>query len=81
MISRGNYPGPYNPGPDGQGLIPTCDAAGEIVAVGEGVEEWKTGDRVHSLFFEDWLTGPAKVLHETCRCSICMTGVFLLLSD
>jgi NADPH:quinone reductase-like Zn-dependent oxidoreductase len=61
MVSQGIYPGPYNPGPDGQGLIPTSDGAGEIVAVGEGVSEWKTGDRVHSLFFEDWVTGPIKV--------------------
>ncbi|QRV75909.1 Zinc-binding dehydrogenase [Ceratobasidium sp. AG-Ba] len=57
---RGIYPGPYSTGPDGQGLILGCDGAGEIVAVGEGVDEWKQGDRVHSLFFEDWQTGPIK---------------------
>ncbi|KAF8761655.1 Zinc-binding dehydrogenase [Rhizoctonia solani] len=30
--------------PDGQGLIPSCDGAGEVVAVGEGVTQWKKGD-------------------------------------
>ena len=33
------------------------DAAGEIVAVGDGVSEWKSGDRVASLFFQDWADG------------------------
>ncbi len=33
------------------------DAAGEIVAVGEGVTDLKPGDRVASLFFQDWADG------------------------
>ncbi|ELU40865.1 zinc-binding dehydrogenase domain-containing protein [Rhizoctonia solani AG-1 IA] len=33
-------------GPDGQGLIPTSDGAGEVVALGDGVTQWKKGDRV-----------------------------------
>lgn len=36
------------------GRIPMSDGAGEIVAVGEGVEQWKAGDRVMSLYFRDW---------------------------
>ncbi|QRV75868.1 Zinc-binding dehydrogenase [Ceratobasidium sp. AG-Ba] len=65
---RGQYPGPYNPGPDGEGLIPASDGAGEVVAVGQGVSQWKVGDRVHSLFFETWFTGPITdehALHTT----------------
>ncbi|CAE6478107.1 unnamed protein product [Rhizoctonia solani] len=59
LITNKNYLGPYKPnGPDGQGLIPSCDGAGEIVALGEGVTGWKEGDRVHSLFYETWLDGP-----------------------
>ncbi|KAF8708109.1 Zinc-binding dehydrogenase, partial [Rhizoctonia solani] len=46
LISREQYPGPYSTGPDGQGLIPSCDGAGEVVAVGEGVTRWKKGDRL-----------------------------------
>ncbi|EUC61974.1 zinc-binding dehydrogenase domain protein, partial [Rhizoctonia solani AG-3 Rhs1AP] len=38
---RETYVGPpeRSTGPDGQGLILTCDGAGEIVALGEGVTE------------------------------------------
>jgi NADPH:quinone reductase-like Zn-dependent oxidoreductase len=37
-------------GPSRAGLIPSSDAAGEIVAVGEGVVAYKVGDRVISTF-------------------------------
>ncbi|CAE6480436.1 unnamed protein product [Rhizoctonia solani] len=53
--SLGQYPGgAFTTGPDRGGLIPTSDGAGEIVAVGEGVDGWGIGDRVHSLFSEAW---------------------------
>ena len=39
--------------------IPMSDGAGEILAVGEGVDTWQIGDRVMSLFFPKWLDGPA----------------------
>ncbi|ELU36565.1 zinc-binding dehydrogenase domain-containing protein [Rhizoctonia solani AG-1 IA] len=55
------YRGIYSNGPDGQGHVPLSDGAGEVVAVGEGVTQWKKGDRVHSLFFETWCEGPNKV--------------------
>jgi NADPH:quinone reductase-like Zn-dependent oxidoreductase/pimeloyl-ACP methyl ester carboxylesterase len=45
------------------GFTPLSDAAGEIIAVGQGVTEWKAGDRVTSTFFQAWdggrLTLPA----------------------
>ncbi|KAF8672823.1 Zinc-binding dehydrogenase [Rhizoctonia solani] len=63
MINKGQYPGPLSTGPDGQGLIPSCDGAGEVVAVGEGVTQWRKGDRVHSLFFETWFDGPIQDEH------------------
>ena len=37
--------------------IPGSDGAGEVTAVGEGVTQFKAGDRVTSLFFQDWLDG------------------------
>lgn len=43
------------PTPDGR--IPMSDGAGEVIAVGEGVTKWKTGDRVISLFFPNWQSG------------------------
>ncbi|GAB1527059.1 hypothetical protein RhiTH_010234, partial [Rhizoctonia solani] len=61
LISKGLYPGPYSTGPDGQGLIPSCDRAGEVVTVGEDVTQWKKGGRVHSLFYETWFDGPVQV--------------------
>ncbi len=38
-------------------FTPLSDAAGEIVAVGAGVTEWKPGDRVTSAFFQNWSGG------------------------
>ncbi|KAF8609755.1 zinc-type alcohol dehydrogenase-like protein [Ceratobasidium sp. AG-I] len=60
MISRKQYPTSFSTGPDGGGLIPLCDGAGEVVAVGDGVSEWKKGDRVQSICMEGWLSGPLK---------------------
>jgi len=39
------------------GRIPMSDGAGEVVSVGEGVTRWKSGDRVMSLFYPNWLEG------------------------
>src|SRR5690625_2436125 len=37
--------------------IPMSDGAGEVIAVGEGVDEFSVGDHVVSTFFPDWLDG------------------------
>ncbi len=39
------------------GLVPLSDGAGEIVAVGDGVQRWQVGDRVAGCFFRDWESG------------------------
>jgi len=39
------------------GLVPASDAAAEVVAVGEGVEIFKPGDRVISAFNPRWFGG------------------------
>jgi NADPH:quinone reductase-like Zn-dependent oxidoreductase len=38
--------------------IPCSDGAGEVVAVGDGVERVKTGDQVCGIFMQRWLDGP-----------------------
>ncbi len=38
--------------------VPNSDAAGEVTAVGEGVDGVAVGDRVASCFFADWEDGP-----------------------
>jgi NADPH:quinone reductase-like Zn-dependent oxidoreductase len=77
MISQQMHAGPYATGPDGKGLIPTCDGAGEIVAVGDGASGWKNGDRVHSTYYEDWLTGPIKVICSKRYAYKCKTSLTL----
>ncbi len=37
--------------------IPMADGAGEVIAVGAGVDEFAVGDSVVSTFFPDWLDG------------------------
>jgi len=43
--------------PVADGLIPLSDGAGEVVAVGEGVAEFRPGDAVVSTFHPKWLDG------------------------
>jgi NADPH:quinone reductase-like Zn-dependent oxidoreductase len=38
-------------------VIPLSDGAGEVVATGPGVTQFKVGDRVASTFFQGWTTG------------------------
>src|SRR5437763_16975853 len=37
--------------------VPLSDGAGEVVAVGEAVTRWKSGDRVCPIFTQGWLEG------------------------
>ncbi len=48
--------GVYNPHPNFP-AIPLSDGAGEISAVGEGVTQWKVGDRVCPIFMQGWIEG------------------------
>lgn len=41
--------------------IPMSDGAGVVEAVGEGVTDFKVGDKVVSTFFPGWLNGEAEV--------------------
>lgn len=53
MIMRGEYGEPkVSP------LVPVSDCAGEIVSVGEDVDDYSAGDRVAGCFFQNWESGP-----------------------
>jgi len=41
--------------------IPMSDGAGEVVAVGEGVNEFAIGDHVVSTFFPSWQEGQPEI--------------------
>ncbi len=51
MVISGNY------GKLDLPRVPLSDGAGEILAVGEGVVQWKPGDRVAGTFFQNWIRG------------------------
>ncbi|NIH85481.1 alcohol dehydrogenase catalytic domain-containing protein [Amycolatopsis granulosa] len=53
MVLDGNYPLPISPG-----VVPGCEGAGEVVAVGDGVNRVRPGDRVAATVFPRWLDGP-----------------------
>ncbi len=53
-------------GADKSGRVPGYDAAGDVVAVGKQVQDFRLGMRVTSLYFENWVDGRfnAKVLER-----------------
>lgn len=53
-------------------VVPLSDGAGEIVALGEGVGDWRTGDRVALTFFRDWISGSFQMAwHAAARGGSC----------
>jgi len=56
----------------GDPVIPCSDGAGEVEAVGEGVTDWRPGDRVALTFFRDWVEGPFEMaFHRSARGGSC----------
>ena len=44
--------------------IPMADGAGEVIAVGADVSEFKVGDSVVSTFFPEWIDGTPLLVHD-----------------
>lgn len=55
LIPKGLYMG----GPIDRDITPLSDGAGEVEAVGAGVTQYKSDDRVAGTFFQNWTDGPA----------------------
>ncbi|MFG3704709.1 NAD(P)-dependent alcohol dehydrogenase [Micromonospora sp. NPDC047670] len=53
LVLRGQYVLPVKPD-----VIPVSDGAGQVVAVGPGVQRVRPGDRVTATLFPRWLDGP-----------------------
>lgn len=53
LITKGRYFG--HPKKD---CIPLSDGAGDVLAVGKDVSDFKVGDRVVATFFQNWRSGP-----------------------
>ena len=49
--------GAYGPGAHKFPLVPLSDGCGEVAAVGPGVTRVKPGDRVATMFFQNWFAG------------------------
>ncbi|GAA2341360.1 hypothetical protein GCM10010170_024800 [Dactylosporangium salmoneum] len=53
LVLRGQYVLPVKPD-----VIPVSDGAGQVIAVGPGVQRVRPGDRVTAALFPQWLDGP-----------------------
>ncbi|HEX5995720.1 MAG TPA: NAD(P)-dependent alcohol dehydrogenase [Jiangellales bacterium] len=58
LVLRGQYVLPVKPD-----VIPVSDGAGQVIAVGPGVQRVRPGDRVTAALFPQWLDGPLKPQH------------------
>jgi NADPH:quinone reductase-like Zn-dependent oxidoreductase len=61
-------------------VILGSDGAGEIVAVGKSVKNWKAGDRVTSCFMPAWLDGPLSAAMQKTALGYQVDGVLTKLA-
>jgi len=68
LVADGRYSGPQDPP-----IIPCSDMAGVVAKVGEGVKEFRAGERVLNAPFRGWAGGPLR--SEWARTGVGVAGV------
>jgi len=63
-------------GRDRTGMIAASDGAGEVIALGPEAREFKLGQRVTSMYFNNWNDGPPAGEHVRGAVGSSMDGVF-----
>lgn len=63
-------------GRDRTGMIAASDAAGEVVALGKDAHQFKVGQRVTSMYFNNWNDGPPAGEHIRGAVGSNLDGVF-----
>lgn len=58
LVLRGQYVLPVKPD-----VIPVSDGAGQVIAVGPGVQRVRPGDRITAALFPQWRDGPLQPSH------------------
>jgi len=61
---------------DRSGMIAASDGAGEVVALGPGAREFRIGQRVTSMYFNNWTDGPPAGSNLKGALGSSMNGVF-----
>ncbi len=55
--------------------VPCSDGAGEVAAVGDGVTQWKVGERVVIPFMPQWLDGQMTANHQAAALGAAVDGL------
>lgn len=69
LVLRGIYPGAVN------GVVPGCDAAGEVVEIGTKASRFAVGQPVLFTFYRSWIDGPIHAEYQQTDIGARVDGV------